>query len=75
MNVRLYNSNPERNLMKGYLNRPEETANFFAEDGFVHTGDLAHYNEKGVLFFDGRHKAQIREQMSGPNLHVFTQKF
>ena len=61
--------------MKGYLNRPEETANFFAEDGFVHTGDLAHYNEKGVLFFDGRHKAQIREQMSGPNLHVFTQKF
>ena len=61
--------------MKGYLNRSEETANFFAEDGFVHTGDLAHYNEMGVLFFDGRHKAQIREQMSGPNLHVFTQKF
>ena len=54
--------------MKGYLNRPEETANFFAEDGFVHTGDLAHYNEKGVLFFDGRHKAQIREQMSGPKI-------
>ena len=67
MNVRLYNANPEQNLMKGYLNRPEETANFFAEDGFVHTGDLAHYNEKGVLFFDGRHKDLIKFK----NYHIY----
>ena len=53
--------------MKGYLNRPEETADFFAEDGFVHTGDLAHYNEKGVLFFDGRHKDLIKFK----NYHIY----
>ena len=29
------------NVMKGYLNRPEETKAFFGEDGFVHTGDMA----------------------------------
>ena len=26
--------------MKGYLNRPQENEIFFANDGFIHTGDL-----------------------------------
>ena len=44
--------------MKGYLNRPEENAKFFAPDGFIHTGDLAHYDENGFIHFDGRLKAE-----------------
>ena len=48
--------------MKGYLNRPEDTAKFFAssDEGFVHTGDLGHYDDSGVLYFDGRHKELIK---------------
>jgi long-subunit acyl-CoA synthetase (AMP-forming) len=34
--------------MKCYLNRPEENAKFFAEDGFFHTGDLAHYDVSSI---------------------------
>ena len=46
--------------MKGYLNRPEENAKFFAPNGFFHTGDLAHYDDAGVLHFDGRLKDLIK---------------
>ena len=54
-------------VMKGYLNRPEENAKFFADDGFVHTGDLGHYNENGTLYFDGRHKELIKYK----NCHLY----
>ncbi len=53
-------------VMKGYLNRPEEDAKFFGKDGFFHTGDLAHYNENGILFYDGRLKEIIKFQ----NMHI-----
>ena len=54
-------------FMKGYLNRPEETAKFFGDDGFVHTGDLGHYDENGMLYFDGRHKELIKYK----NYHLY----
>ena len=53
--------------MKSYLNRPEETANFFAADGFVHTGDLAHYDANGWLYFDGR----LKELIKYKNYHLY----
>ena len=52
--------------MKGYLNRPEETAKFFAKDGFVHTGDMGHYDEEGILYYDSRLKEMIKYQ----NIHI-----
>ena len=53
--------------MKGYLNRPEENAKFFAEDGFVRTGDLGHYDSEGILYFDGRQKELIKYK----NCHLY----
>ena len=53
--------------MKGYLNRPDENAKFFAQDGFIHTGDLAHYDEKGFIHFDGRLKDLIKYK----NYHLY----
>ena len=44
-------------VMLGYVNRPEENRQFFGDDGFCHSGDLGHYDEKGMLYFDGRLKA------------------
>ena len=53
--------------MKGYLNRPEENANFFDEDGFVHTGDLVSFNQLGNLSYEGRCKDLIKYK----NVHMY----
>lgn len=52
--------------MLGYLNRPEENAKFFGQDGFIHTGDYGHYDEEGLLYFDGRMKDTIKVE----NKHI-----
>lgn len=54
-------------LMMGYLNRPEETAACFGPDGFIHTGDQGHYDENGILYFDGRLKDLIKVE----NKHLY----
>ena len=36
-------------VMKGYWNRPKETAHVFDEDGWLHTGDIAIINEEGYV--------------------------
>lgn len=43
------------NVVKGYWNRPEETAATFV-DGWVHTGDLARIDEEGFCFIVDRKK-------------------
>ena len=53
--------------MKGYLNRPKETDEFFSKDGFIHTGDLGHYDINGLLHFDGR----LKELIKYKNNHLF----
>ena len=47
------------NVMMGYYNRPEETAAVIDKDGFLHTGDLARFDEKGRIFITGRSKEII----------------
>lgn len=47
------------NVMLGYYNRPEETAEVIDKDGFIHTGDLARTDEKGRIYITGRSKEII----------------
>ena len=56
--------------MIGYLNRPEEEAKFRGKDGFNHTGDLAKYDEEGILYYEGRLKELIKYQ----NIHIYPQE-
>ncbi len=46
------------NVMKGYLNQPEETAKTIRE-GWLHTGDIGHFDEEGHLFIVDRLKEVI----------------
>ncbi|MCY1263845.1 Long-chain-fatty-acid--CoA ligase [compost metagenome] len=46
------------NVMKGYLNKPDETAAAL-KDGWYHTGDLAKHDAAGYLIITGRLKEVI----------------
>ena len=46
-------------LMRGYWNRPEETAEVI-RDGWLHTGDLGYFDEEGYIFLVGRAKDLIK---------------
>ena len=47
------------NLMKGYYNRPEETAEVIDSEGWLHTGDLAEFDSVGRITLTGRTKEII----------------
>jgi len=46
--------------MKGYLNRPEATAETVDADGWLHTGDVAYVDEDGYFFIVDRAKELIK---------------
>lgn len=47
-----------KNIMQGYLNRPDETEEVL-KDGWLYTGDLGHLDKKGRIFITGRRKEII----------------
>ena len=47
------------NVMKGYYNNPEATANAIDKDGWLHSGDLAVKTEEGFYRITGRIKDMI----------------
>ncbi len=46
-------------LMKGYLNRPEDTAEVITEDGWFRTGDMGKVDDDGFVFVEDRLKDMI----------------
>lgn len=54
-------------VMKGYWNRPEETAKAIDADGWLHTGDMAKMDEQGFFYIVDRKKDMIL--VSGFNVY------
>ncbi|MFC6639704.1 AMP-binding enzyme [Sulfitobacter sediminilitoris] len=47
-------------VMKGYLNNAKATAETIVEDGWLRTGDIAHFDSDGYLFITDRLKELIK---------------
>ncbi|ASB50226.1 AMP-binding protein [Alkalitalea saponilacus] len=56
-----------KNIMKGYYNRPEETAQVL-KDGWLYTGDLGYIDDDGYLYITGR-KKEIIVLSNGKNIN------
>ena len=54
-------------VMKGYWQRPEETANVIDADGWLHTGDMARIEASGFVYIVDRKKDMIL--VSGFNVY------
>ena len=54
-------------VMKGYWNRPDETAKVMLPDGYLRTGDLGHMDKRGFVYIEDRKKDMIL--VSGFNVY------
>lgn len=74
----LHNADPETgegeiwakgpNIMQGYYNEPELTAEVMTDDGWFRTGDLGSFDRKGNVYIKGRLKNMI-VGASGENIY------
>ncbi|KAJ1899530.1 hypothetical protein LPJ66_002050 [Kickxella alabastrina] len=48
------------NIMLGYLNDPQATAQTIDKDGFIHSGDIGYVNSRGCYFISDRKKELIK---------------
>ena len=46
-------------VMRGYWQRPDETAKVMLPDGWLRTGDIGHVDERGFVFLEDRKKDMI----------------
>src|SRR4029450_5388346 len=54
-------------VMRGYRNRPDETAQLLDRDGWLHTGDVGYVDDDGYVFIVDRVKELIKYHgMQGP---------
>ena len=51
------------NVMKGYYNQPELTAQAIDSEGWFHTGDTGYFDADGYLFITGRTKSMFKTSM------------
>lgn len=54
-------------VMRGYWQRPEETAKVISEDGWLRTGDIGHMDKEGYVYIEDRKKDMIL--VSGFNVY------
>jgi long-chain acyl-CoA synthetase len=54
-------------VMRGYWQRPEETAQVISEDGWLRTGDIGHMDQDGYVYIEDRKKDMIL--VSGFNVY------
>ena len=47
-------------IMKGYLNRPQDTASAIDSEGWYHTGDVGHVDDDGFFYIVDRTKELIK---------------
>lgn len=48
------------NVVSGYFNNPQATANAFDEQGFFYSGDIGYYDEEGFIYVKDRIKELIK---------------
>ncbi|MCQ4079022.1 long-chain fatty acid--CoA ligase, partial [Klebsiella pneumoniae] len=54
-------------VMRGYWNKPRETAEILTQDGWLKTGDIAYMDENGYFYITDRKKDMIL--VSGFNVY------
>lgn len=55
-------------VMRGYWRNEKETAEMFRKDGWLATGDMAHWDKDGFLWMDDRKKDMIK--IRGENVYT-----
>jgi fatty-acyl-CoA synthase len=57
-------------IMLGYHNRPDATSDAIDEKGWLHTGDLAHMDSNGFVYFYDR----LKDMIKTGGLNVYSQE-